>query len=54
MTPVFERAKTIHALDSAAAVIGAKFHHPDNIVRRYKIVVVPVVLYGRETSSLTL
>jgi hypothetical protein len=28
--PVFERAKTVHALDRAATVIGQKYNIPEN------------------------
>jgi hypothetical protein len=43
--PVFERAKTVHALHRAAAGIGSRWIH--------KTIILPVVLYGCETWSLT-
>jgi hypothetical protein len=34
-TPVFERAKTVHALDSAATVIGSNIHNTSVNQRNY-------------------
>jgi hypothetical protein len=46
--PVFERAKSVHALDRAATAIGLVPSENVNI-RIYETIILPVVLYGVQT-----
>jgi hypothetical protein len=36
-TPVFERAKTVHALDRAATVIGFSLHYRYKIIKAFRL-----------------
>jgi hypothetical protein len=53
-TPVYEPNKVVHCLVSEATVVLCRLLSKNMKTRKYKAIILPVVLYGCETWSLTL